>query len=242
MKVAIHQPHYFPWVGYFDKMAKVDLFVLADQVQLEKPSPMIRNRVLGDNGEIKYLTISGDMKDFLSKSYRDIKAKNVSDWTSGQLKAIKNYYRKATAAKEILPLVEDFLNNDYSTICAWTCASIFLIRKLLNINTPLMFQSQINYDRTSKKSDLALALCNALGADTYLSGRGGSVEYLDREKFAKNGVKIIFQDYQHLIYDQINTREFIPGLSTLDLLFNCGIEKSRYLFWANVKNSNDFGE
>lgn len=242
MKVAIHQPHYFPWIGYFDKMAKVDIFVLADQVQLEKPSPMIRNRVLNDYGEIKYLTISGEMKDFLSKQYRDIKTNNIPDWKNGQLKAVKNYYRKAPAAKEIFPIFEDYLKNDYSTICAWTCASIELIRNLLNIKTPLFYQSHVGYDRTSKKSDLALAICKALEADIYFSGRGASVEYLDREKFAKNEVTIIFQDFKKLIYDQVNAREFVSGLSILDLLFNYGIEESRELFWKNVKDSNEFGE
>ena len=102
MRIAIHQPHYFPWIGYFDKMAKSDGFVLLDEVQLEKGSPMVRNRVLDQAGEIKFLTISGDTKDFLSRKYSELSTKDVQQWTQRQFNALQNYYRKAKFYKEML--------------------------------------------------------------------------------------------------------------------------------------------
>ena len=240
MKVSIHQPHYFPWLGYFDKMAKADTFVILDEVQLEKGSLMIRNRVIDQLGEKKYLTISGDTKDFLNWQYRELAVKDTPCWTQRQLNALQNYYQKAPCKREILPIVERFLQRDYGTICEWTCASIQLSRELLGIQTPIVYQSDISYDRTMKRSDLVYALCKAVGADTYFSGRGASVEYLDREKFAKNGVKIIFQDFTHPVYPQINAKEFVPGISILDMLFNCGIEGSRRIFWNNVHSTHEF--
>lgn len=240
MKASIHQPHYFPWVGYFDKMAKADTFVILDQVQFGKGSQMIRNRVLDGSGEIKYITISGETKDFLNREYRELLTKDVEGWTSRQMNALKNYYRKAKYRNEIFPLLEEFFQRDHTTICQWTCASIGLIRELLDIQTPLIYQSTIDYDRANKRSDLVYAICKAIGADIYFSGRGASMTYLDREKFAENGIRIIFQDFQHPVYPQCNSAEFVPGISILDMLFNCGIEESRRMFWENVRSSHEF--
>lgn len=240
MIASIHQPHYFPWIGYFDKMAKADTFVILDQVQFEKGSQMIRNRVLSDTGEVKYITISGNTKDFLNREYRELATKNVEEWTSRQMNALQSYYRKARCRSEIFPLLEKFFQGKYPTICEWTCASMNLIREILEIKTPLLYQSAIEYDRNNKRSDLVYAICNAIGADIYFSGRGASMTYLDRGKFAENGVKIVFQDFQHPIYPQCNSSEFIPGISVLDMLFNCGIEESRQIFWNNVKQTHEF--
>ena len=128
MIAAIHQPHYFPWLGYLDKMAKSDIFVILDQVQLEKGSQMVRNRVLDADGEIKFLTISGDTKDFLVREYRSLQTKDITGWTTRQMNALRNYYRKAKYQKEILPILEQFFQGDYTTICQWVCASMELVR------------------------------------------------------------------------------------------------------------------
>ena len=242
MKIAIHQPHYFPWLGYFDKMAKTDAFILLDEVQLEKNSLMLKNRVLDKNGGSKYITISAETKGYLDMQYCQILTKDVKGWTSRQMNALGDYYRKAAYSAEILPLLEEFFKNDFPTVCQWTCASIEWMRALLDIKTPLIRQSEIEYDRTYKRSDLVYALCKATGSDIYLSGRGASMEYLDREKFTENGVRIVFQDFQHPVYPQCNSAEFIPGISMLDMLFNCGIEESRRIFWENVHSTHEFDE
>lgn len=242
MRASIHQPHYFPWIGYFDKMAKADIFVLLDQVQFEKSSAMVRNRVLDESGEIRYITISGETKDFLNREYRELPTKDIPVWTARQINALKNYYRKSRYKGEIFPILEQFFSGDHTTICKWTCASIELVKNLLKIPTPLIYQSDVDYDRENKKSDLVYAICKALQAETYFSGRGASVDYLNREKFAENGVQIVFQDFQHPVYKQVGTPEFVPGISVLDMLFNCGIEESRRIFWENVNRAHEFEE
>lgn len=240
MIAAIHQPHYFPWLGYFDKMAKVDCFVLLDQVQFEKGSQMNRNRIIDTNGNIKYITISGETTDHLNTEYRNIRTKDNSIWIRNQYNAIENYYRKAPAKKEMMPLIEHFFESDYSTVCEWTIGSIELIKSLLEIKTIILKQSDIDYDRQCRKSDLVYALCKAIGSAVYFSGKGGSVDYLDYNMFSENGITIIFQDFQHPVYNQINTNSFIPGVSVLDMLFNCGIDMTRSVFWQNVSSSSEF--
>ena len=237
MIVSIHQPHYFPWVGYFDKIAKSDIFVLLDEVQLEKGSQMLRNRVLDNNGDIKYIKISADTKNFLNKSYNEILTKNIEGWTLKQKNALQNYYRKADSYKEVYPVFDEFLSKEYALVCDWVIESIKVINNLLGINTPMIKQSEIKYDHTQRKSDLVYSICKALDADTYLSGRGASMDYLDKGKFADNGIKIDFQNFVHPIYAQCNTDEFVKGISIIDMLFNCGIAKTKELFWKSVLES-----
>lgn len=242
MRIAIHQPHYFPWVGYFDKMAKVDAFVLLDEVQFEKGSAMIRNRVLDAAGEIRYITISGDTSDFLNKKYSDHPVKDGKKCFEKQLNMLKNYYHRAPYKKEILPILEEFLGKEYETVCQCTCSSISLIRDILKIETPLIYQSTIDYDRERKRSDLVYAICESLGADTYLSGRGASMRYLKRDEFRGAGVDIAFQDFSHPVYRQLHRGDFIPGVSVLDMLFNCGIEETKNIFWDNVSKRDASAE
>lgn len=236
MKIAIHQPHYFPWLGYFHKMASVDLFVLLDEVQFEKQSQMNRNRVVDQNGEIKYLTIPVDTSGFLDKKYCEIPCNNNLDWAKKQINSLENYYKESKYRKEIINDMVLFLSQKFNYACEWTCSSINYIREVLGIITPIVFQSQINYDKSVKKSNLVLSICKELKADVYYSGRGSSVNYLDRDEFRMNNIGIEFQNFTVPTYIQLNTKDFVPGLSILDMLFNCGKEKTRELFWETIKN------
>lgn len=239
MIVGIHQPHYFPWVGYFDKIAKSSAFVLLDQVQFEKGSMMNRNRVIDNNGEIKYLTVSIDTNNHLNREFKELKTKDNQAWIMKQKCLLANYYRKAPAYKEIMDLLDSFFEMECQTVCQWTCESIILITNLLEIRTPLVYQSEINYNRDCKKSNLVLAICKSINATTYLSGKGASVDYLDREQFAENNVRIVFQNFAHPLYHQINSKEFIPGVSILDMLFNCGVEKTKEVFWKTIEEERE---
>ena len=242
MRCAIHQPHFFPWLGYLDKMAKADQFVLLDEVQMEISSYMVRNRLAATNGQIGYLTITVDRKGYLGRKYNEIETKNNEIWQKNGLNKLCEYYRKAPGYQEVMERLTLFFERDYPTVCEWTIASIEWLRDLLEIRTPLYLQKDIDYDVTQKRSDLVLSICQAMKADTYFSGRGASVQYLDRGKFAQNGVKIMFQDFTHPIYPQLHTTEFIPGLSSLDMLFNCGIEQTKAIFWENVNKTHEFAD
>ena len=235
MIVAIHQPHYFPWLGYLNKMAYSDAFVVLDQVQLEKGSQMYRNRVLDNNGSIKYLTISYNTDNYLNRHYREIETKENAIWKKNQLSILKNYYRKAKYYSEMIEMIEDFLNNNSSTLFSWTFESILFLKKIFEINTPLLLQSEIDYDKSRKRSDLVLSICDAMHADVYLSGRGASIEYLNQKDFNEHGIEVKFQEFVHPVYQQCSTSVFVPGLSSLDCLFNCGIKEARALFWNQLE-------
>ncbi len=234
MRVAIHQPHYFPWLGYFAKMAVSDKFILLDSVQFEKGSQMIRNQVLDSEGNKRFITIMGDTRGYLDKEYREIKTKNISDWTGKQLDALTNYYRYSRYRDETLCLLRDFFDNKFDTVCKWTCGSIFMIKDLLDIKTEIIYQSDLQYDTEQRKSDLVLELCKSIGANTYVSGRGGSMNYLNQDAFNQEGINVEFFGYNHPEYKQSHHSLFVPGVSCLDIFFNCGIDEAKNIFRESI--------
>lgn len=238
MIVGIHQPHYFPWLGFLNKIANSDSFVILDRVQLEKGSQMIRNRVLDNNGNIKYITISAETKDFLNKEYRFLRVKDKDIWTRNQRNALANYYGKAKFTNDILGILDEYFSNDFETLFEWVFESVRLSCSLLGIKTPLILQSELEYDSNNKKSDLVMNICKNVSADIYLSGMGASVKYLDKNKFKENGIEICFQNFIHPTYKQCQTEDFIPGLSILDVLFNCGVDNTKRLFWETISGNS----
>lgn len=243
MMVAIHQPHYFPWLGYLVKMASVDKFILMDSVQLEKSSYMIRNRIIDMRGNIKYLTISAEKHGFLEKEYREIKIKDFEIYTKRQKNLLADAYRNCDYFDEIWSKIAPIFEEKHEKLCDVTIQSINILKDIFNINTPIILQSEIKTCKGLKKSRLVLELCKAVGADTYYAGQGGSTQYLDVDECEREGVHVVFPKFVHPVYEQIGTHSFMAGLSSLDMLFNLGIEKSKKIFWAYVEErKSDYGD
>lgn len=230
MIVGIHQPHYYPWIGYFDKMAQSDTFILLDEVQMEKGSFMYRNRILNQQGKIVYLTISGDKHGFIHKKYREIKSKDDELWLRKHKDEIKRSYGNSPYFNEIWAEIGDLFETYETTICAYCIRSILRIKQLLGIESSVVLQSDLKYDQSQRKNDLVIELCKAVGATAYLSGNGAR-KYADEQSFTDAAIALSYQRFEMPEYPQMNSSEFVPGLSVLDLLFNCGIEKSKEVFW-----------
>lgn len=238
MVVAIHQPHYFPWIGYFDKMAKSDMFILLDDVQMEKGSYMYRNRILDAGGRIVYLTISGDKHGFMDKKYREIQSKNDEQWLEKHKTELTRSYQHQPYFQEVWQEIEELFETQESTICAYCMRSIQKIKEILQIQTKVVLQSEIEAV-AAKKNDLVLGLCKAVDATVYLSGNGAR-KYTDEDSFAENGILLTYQKFEVPEYKQDNAAEFVPGLSILDMLFHCGIEKTRSVFWEVCSKRGEF--
>ena len=235
MMVAIHQPHYFPWLGYLAKMASVDKFILMDTVQLEKRSYMLRNRIIDPDGEIRYLNISCEKKNHFCQEYRNIETKDFEVWTNRQKGILISAYKKCQWFDEVWNTIAPIFREEHEYLCDVTVHSLNILRELFGIETPLILQSDIEIDNSLKKGQLILGLCKAVGADTYYAGRGASMQYLSTEECEKEGIHVKFQDFRHPVYAQIGNHSFVPGLSALDLLFNNGSKVSRKIFWEAMK-------
>lgn len=241
MKIAIHQPHYFPWLGYLDKMSKVDQFILLDQVQLEKGSYMYRNRIVDATSEIKFLTVSADKHGFLEKPYSEILTKDQDTWKMKQAALLKNIYEDCTHFEEVWEQISAIFDKEHVFLCDIAIRSIEILCQMLQIKTPMVQQSQMYFDDSVKKNDLVLELCRSVGASCYLSGNGAR-KYTDEQSFADAGVQLRYQVFCQPQYPQLHNLEFIPGLSTLDMLFNCGVAETRRIFWENVNCTNEIGD
>jgi len=234
MRVGIHQINYFPWMGYFNKIAKSDKFILMDEVQLTDSGMMQRNRILNKSGDTVWITIAFNKKDYLEREFRDLELNNNVKWQQRQYNSLFDTYHKLPAWKEVFSQIEFIFNKSYNKLQDVNVDALYTICNLLEIDTSrFVYMSNLNYDREAQKTDLVLNLCKAIGADVYLSGNGAK-KYMDVSEFIDNGINVQYQKFEHPIYEQKFSKEFIPGLSILDVLFNCGIENTKKLFWDNL--------
>lgn len=229
MIVGIHQPNYFPWMGYFDKMDISDTFILLDEVQLTDSSMTQRNRVLNRNGVPAYLTVAFQKTGYMQKQLREIELNHEVDWQKRQIDFLKGTYGKTPYFGEVFELIEPILTKRYHTLIEVNYDAICLIKDMLEIPTKLVWQSELDYPRDAHKNDMIVNLCKSVSADIYLSGTGAQ-KYMDPDSFAQNGIRVEFQDFVMPRYEQIYAEEFCSGLSILDVLLNCGIEGTKQLF------------
>jgi len=223
MIVAIHQPHFLPWQGYFDRMQKADLFILLDHVQFERQN--YQNRVMIKTGEgARWITVP-----VLQVSQHDrIIDKLVENQSDGWLRwgrqiylTIKYAYQGTPFFNEYAPALRDVFEARWERLVDLDLKLLEILRHALGIRTPMVRSSELNVP--GQKNDLILGLCQAVGADTFLGGMGACRNYLDTDRFQRAGVKITWQNFVHPRHTQRPRQEnFIEGLSALDLLFNCG--------------------
>lgn len=233
--VAIHQPSYFPWLGLIDKIAKSDYFVFLDHVSLNKGSNQYRNTFFCD-GKPVYLTLPVNYN--MGKPIIDLHFKNFN-WADDHLNKLQNYYKKAKYFDELFPYLRSFFaENRLFTPADVIINSMHLTFQLFGIRKPDFIRSSM-LDCEENKGELVLEICKKIGAEYYLSGNGAK-SYLDDtllQKFNSYGIKIIWQAFNHPAYEQNPRYPFLAGLSSLDILFFNGIEKSRLIFWNNIKST-----
>lgn len=238
MITAIHQPHYFPWPGYMDKMAKADKFIILDEVQLTDRSPMVRNRFLTFDGKEAVLSLSVQKKGYREKKTKDIELCNMKEIQSKHRRFFECNYKRAVYFDEIMERLNPIFHQSYDNLIEIQMDTIHLIKDLLDIKTELVYQSDLDYNKESKKSDLMKSLSMAASADIYLSGNGAR-EYMDTESFEKDGIKVVYQKFESFVYQQFDLDTFVPNLSSIDMLFHLGIDGAKYLFWKNVNKEKE---
>lgn len=229
MIVTIHQPQYLPWLGYFDKISKAQVFVLLDNVQFKKNEWQNRNRIRTAQG-MQWVTVPV-LHDFGQK-INETKINNKENWRRSHLRTLELNYSKAPFFGTYFPQFEQLLNAEWDNLSNLNVACIRLLIKLLGIKTKVVLASE--YEATEHTVLRLVDLCKHFKAATYLSGEGGE-KYLDLSQFKNNGIDVQIQKYVHPVYSQLWANEggFCSHLSIVDLLFNCGSESLNILGGKN---------
>ena len=219
MKLAIHQPNYLPWPGYFHKMESADVFLILDTVQYVKFEYDNRCKIKTPRGE-QWLTVPVGLQKSGTLT-RDVNLPDGAEWKLIQKRAILNNYSKTLYYKDYRSEINEIFDTGWKKLSDLNIKLIHAVREWLGIDTPLKFASELP-ESTLKGTGLILSYCQELGVDVYLSGAGGK-NYLEQEQFKNNNIKLEFQDFTPIVYPQ-RFGDFIPNLSVIDLLFNCGKE------------------
>lgn len=223
MIVAIHQPNFLPWSGYFYKLHKASVFVFLDNVQFTKNSFQNRVKIKTSQGE-KWLTIPVLHK--FGQTTRDVKINNNEKWREKHLKGFKvNYGRSAHFETVYSLLSEIYFQKEWDVMADF---NITLIRRLCNyigIQTTMLRSSSM--DVSGSSTELLIDLIKKINGRIYLSGKGGA-NYQDVDRFGDAEISIQYTDFEQPVYTQL-WGEFVAGLSIVDLLFNCGEKSLFYL-------------
>ena len=219
MIVTIHQPEHLPWLGFFDKIRQVNLYIILDHVQYRKNYYQNRNRVCGDRGA-EWLTVPVLTKGKLAQPINEVQIDNRSSprWKEKYWASIHQYYRKARYWSAHEEYFENLCETDWVRLVDINEAIIQYMLASLSINVRVMKSSEMNVE--GHRGELLLNICREVEADTYLSGVSGK-NYLDLDMFADAGIEVRFQEFHHPIYKQVY-EPFIPCMSAVDLLFNYG--------------------
>ena len=226
MICAISQPTFFPWLGYFDLIDQVDNFIFYDDVQIEKQSWGIRNKIKS-NHEFLYLTIPLLKKTgFKENFYNNTLINNDLKWRSKQIKSIRQFYSKSDFYQENIDFIEELIINQTNvTLSDFNENIISRISKRIGIQTKFKKSSSLK-SKEGKKDKRLVQICKELNAKLYISPKG-SFEYIEKNNkygaFLNSTTKIVYNDYNHPTYNQVGDN-FISHLSIIDLMFNVGID------------------
>lgn len=215
MKIAIHQPNFMPYMGFFDKCDYSDILVLYDSTQFKKNDFQNRNRLKGNKGWF-WLTIP------VSYSFGDpinkVKIDNSKDWKASHLKALQTCYSNSKYFNEYFSKIREIYENEWTYLCDLNIKLIELALDILNIKCKIIKSSEMNVN--SKSTQALVDICKSTKANLYVSGKDGK-KYVDLQKFLDNQIKVIFQNYQHPQYNQ-KFNHFEPYMCIFDLIFNEG--------------------
>ena len=224
MICSIHQPDYIPWLGLYYKMAHSDVFVYLDDAQYSNEADHNVNTIKTSNGAFRLkVPVEQHLGDLICK----VRTRDELKWKDKHLKTLQMNYSKAKYFNEIFPDFSEVIKKDYKSIAELNMAINEFICGGFGIHPKILKSSDM--DISSVREDRVIDICKYVGADEYLSGNGARV-YQKEENFNKNGLKLTYIDYKPIEYKQL-WKEFLPCMSAVDYIFNCGFD------WDYVEES-----
>lgn len=221
MRIAIHQPEHLPYLGFMYKMSQCDLFVLLDDVQFQKNGFQNRNRIKTSQGA-QWITVP--VLHSFGQKINEVNIENRTNWSRKHMQSFQANYAQAPYFWKYSSHLQDIYSKPWVSLCELNMALILFFAKELGLQTKILRSSSVS--KTGEKNELLLSLCKTLHATSYLSGMGAS--YLDVSLFQQNNIPVQYTNFTHPSYQQLYG-EFLPNMSTLDLLMNCGPASAKIL-------------
>ncbi len=220
-KLAIMQPYFFPYIGYFSLIKHTDEFIIFDSVQFIRHGWIERNRILKQDGDWMYVKVP--LKKFEQKTFiKDVEIDNSQDWKNRILSQIQPYKRNAPFYQEVKGLIEDIFKDDYQDIVTLNKTILEKVCSYIGIRTKISVYSKMNLtiDAPTAPDEWALNICKSLGdVSEYWNQPGGS-SFFDKSKYDKANIDLRFIHVKLEEYNQ-NNEKFEAGLSIIDvLMFN----------------------
>lgn len=222
---AIHQPQYLPYLGFFHKIYHSDVYVVLDDVQYHRRGVQNRNKVKTSTGW-QWLTVpiihqSG------GQLIRNVEIKQTTQWQNDHWKTLVFNYSPAPYFDLYRKELKQILFANYTFLSTLNMVLIEWVLKILDIRLPIFYSSQL--ETIGQKTERIVSICQAVDADCYLSGPGGK-QYMAIDSFEEAGIGVQWQNFNPPVYEQRFPHvEFIPNLSILDVLFNCGPATIQFL-------------
>lgn len=237
MKVAIHQPHYLPWAGYLDKVDRADAFVLLDTVAFSKGDWQNRNRFKTAQGwqwvTVPVLHESGQLIEEVRIDPRQ------HSWARSHRQALRTNYGATPWYEWTAEGLEAIWQQEWELLAPLGRATLEWFMERMGLTPPLHWAHAMD-PAPDHPDERLIYLCRQLGADTYLAGPEGP-EYMEMDRWEAAGIEVEVQDFTHPEYDQ-PFGDFLPGMSAVDLLCNCGPRSLDLLREANGRGRPAKGE
>ncbi|MBI2423971.1 MAG: WbqC family protein [Candidatus Hydrogenedentes bacterium] len=223
MLVGIHQLHYLPWLRYFEKIARSDVFIVLDNIQYNKNGYQNRNRIKGPEGGV-LLTVP--VLDKFAQPLDAVQINNRTAWRKKHLRSLQQYYRKAPYYAAHAPFFEAVYSREWESLNSLNREILGYFIKALGITTRVEYASELNVP--GEATTRLIHLMQAVGGSTYYSGAHAVDTYLNLEAMNAAGLAVTPQQWKAPTYPQ-SYGEFVPDLSIVDCLLHCGPETMRVI-------------
>ena len=235
MKVAMMQPSFLPWQGFFELVYKSERFVILDDFQFSVQSYHQRNRLFVNKGQVDWYTVPVQKRNSFGVALKDTIINENAPWRVKMWKRIQQNYSKTNFYSLVGPVVQEWLHKKAESLATHNIDFIMLVCDLLGLKREFVLSSK--FSSISSKSERVAELLRLNSASSYYCARG-SFDYMAADGlFPLSNVTVYFQDFQPKNYPQIGSpKDFIPNLSVLDALMNIGPERTVELIAHGTTN------
>ena len=224
LTIVVLQPGYLPWLGFFDQLRRCDVFVYYDDVQYDKHGWRNRNRIKTQQGA-QWLTVPVRHGGLGFPSIVNVEIDTRTPWARNHVAGIRQAYARAPFLTRYMPAVEAILNEPWQRLVDLDIALAGLMAESFGLRRRIERSSELGVE--GERSERLVAICRHFGATKYVSGSVAR-DYLDTPLFERHGIAVEWQEFAHPVYPQLHG-DFVPYLSALDLLLNCGDEGAAVL-------------